>query len=290
MGGGNRERSGAQILAMASNRINRGILRELVKRPVEWAENREARITPAGREMLFVAAIAERWLRSGPGGGVDIETEQAETTIAALVGGWSSTIAHRLAAEPLTLPELARALDTTSREDVDAMVGAMKEAGLLEAQPSDGEGATYAVTDWLRESIAPLGAASRCERRHSAEETAPVAPQDVEASFLLTLPLLRLPIELAGRCRLVVELPESAERHVAGAMAHVEDGRIVSVSRCLEGGADASAVGTDRAWLEAVVEGMTEDLELGGEERLAHELLDSLHRRLFGARPIPKKN
>jgi hypothetical protein len=284
LGGGDGEgRTGARILTMASNRINRGILRELTKRPVQWTQDRQARITPAGREMLFVANIVERWLANAPGGGIEIDAEEAEATIAALVYGWSSTIVHRLAARPLTLTELGRALDTTSAEDVEAMVGAMRDAGLLEARPGDGEGAAYAVTDWLRESIAPLGAAARCERRYSAAETPPVAPLDVEAGFLLTLPLLRLPAELSGECRLVVELPESTEGAAAGAMARVEDERIASVSPSLEGSADAWAIGTDRAWFEAVVEGMAEDLDFGGEEALARELVERLHMRLFGA-------
>jgi DNA-binding HxlR family transcriptional regulator len=280
-GGNGQGRSGARILTMASNRINRGILRELTKRPVQWDDNRQARITPAGREMLFVAAIAEDWLRNGPDGGIDIDADEAETAVAALVDGWTSTIVHLLAAEPLTLPELGRALDTTSREDVDAMVGAMRDAGLVEARPSDGEGAAYAVTDWLRESIAPLAAAARCERRHSAAETPPVAPLDVEAAFLLTLPLLRLPAGLAGACRLEVELPESGYVEV-GAIARVEDERIASVNPNIGDDADAWAAGTDQAWLEAVIEGESGDLALGGDTELAQALVDALHQRLFG--------
>jgi DNA-binding HxlR family transcriptional regulator len=281
--GDGRERSGAHILAMASNRINRGILLELTKRPLEWTDNRQARITPAGREMLFVSSVIERWLQNAPGGALKIEDEEAEATIAALIDGWITTIVHLLAVEPLTLTELGRALDTMSREDVEAKVTAMSDVGLLEARPSKGEGATYAVTDWLREAIAPLGAAARCERRYSAEETPPVAPLDVEAAFLLTLPLLRLPADLSGHCRLVVELPDSEERPAAGAMAYIEDERIASCSTNLEGSADAWVIGSDHAWLEAVVEGMTEDLEFGGDGSLVRALLAGLHERLFGS-------
>jgi DNA-binding HxlR family transcriptional regulator len=275
------ERAGAQILAMASNRINRGILRELSKRPIEWFDNRQAQITPAGREMGFVGAIGESWAKKAPGGGLDPESDEAEAAVAVLIGGWTSTIVHRLAFEPLTLTELGRALDTMSREDVAVKVAAMKETGLLEARPGDGEGATYAVTDWLRHSIAPLAAAARCERRWSPDETPPVAPLDVEAALLLTLPMLRLPAGLAGHCRLVVELPESEERPATGVMARVEDQRITACTTDLAGNADASAIGTDRAWFEAVIEGMAEDLVFGGEEHLARELVEALHRRLF---------
>lgn len=275
------ERAGAQILAMASNRINRGILRELCKHPIEWFDNQQAQVTPAGREMGFVGAIAERWVKKGPGGGIDPDSDQAEEAVAVLIRGWTSTIVHRLAFEPLTLTELGRALDTMSREDVVANVAAMREVGLLEARPDLGEGATFAVTDWLRHAIAPLAAAVRCERRWAADETPPVEPLDVEAAFLLTLPLLHLPADLAGECRLVVELPESEGRPAAGVMARVEDQRIAACSTDLAGNAVSSAIGTDRVWLEAVIEGMAEDLEFGGEETVTRELVEALHVCLF---------
>jgi DNA-binding HxlR family transcriptional regulator len=275
------ERAGAQILAMASNRINRGILRELSRQPIAWINNQQAQVTPAGREMGFVGAIGESWAKKAPDGGIDPNSDEAEEAAAVLIRGWTSTIVHRLAFEPLTLTELGRALDTMSREDVAANVAAMRDVGLLEARPNDGEGAAFAVTDWLRHAIAPLAAAVRCERRWSADETPPVAPLDVEAAFLLTLPLLRLPVDLAGECRLVVELPESEERPAAGVMARVEDQRIAACSTDLAGSAAASAIGTDRAWLEALIEGMAEDLEFGGEETLARELVEALHCCLF---------
>jgi hypothetical protein len=160
----------------------------------------------------------------------------------------------------------------------------MKGAGLLEARPSEGEGAAYAVTDWLRHGAAPLAAAASCERRHMAEDTPPVEPLDVESGLLLILPPVRLPAELAGHCRLVVELPESEERPAAGVMARVEGGRIVACTSDLAGSADASATGDLRAWFEAIIEGMAEDLRFGGEEALARELLEALHRRLFRTR------
>jgi hypothetical protein len=279
---GGAERTGARIMLMAANRINRGIQRELSKGPIDWTAGRQAQIAPAGFEMLFVAAIEEAWLKKAPGGELGIDSEEGQAAIKALHAGWNSTAIHRLAVEPLTLTELGRALDTMSREDVAATVAAMKDAGLLEARPGDGEGA--ACTDWLRHGIAPLVAAASCERRHMADDTPPVEPLDVEADLLLTLPLVRLPAELAGHCRLVVELPESEERPAAGVMARVEGGRIVSCSSDLAGSADASAMGDQRAWFEAIIEGMAEDLQFGGEEALARELLEALHRRLFRTR------
>jgi DNA-binding HxlR family transcriptional regulator len=268
---------------MATDRLNRAILRTLSERPVQWSPTQQAQLAPAGREGMFVGAIAEGWMKKAPDGGVDPDSEQADEASAALIDGWSSTIVQRLAAGPLTLTEIGLALDTISSEDVAAKVATMEEAGLVEERPraGEGEGAVYAATEWLRLATAPLAAAVRCERRHAAAETPPLEPLDVEALFLLPLPLLRMPPRFAGRCRLVVELPESDGRPAAGAIATVADERIVLCTSELEGEVEASATGTALAWFEAIIEGMAEDLEFGGEEELARELVEALNRRLF---------
>lgn len=280
-GGAGAQRAGAEILAITADKYNREVLRHLGNRPSAWGDERNLELTPAGYDVRFVSAIGERWTKLAPGGGLDPDSEQADAALTTLIGGWITTIVHRLAVEPMTLTELARALDTMSREDVDANVAAMTAAGLLEARPGDGEGATYAVTDWLRLAIAPVAAAVRCERCHSPEDTPPVTPIDVEAGFFLTLPLLRLRAGLAGSCRLLVELPEGDESRPVGVMARVEDQRITACTRNLEGDADAWVVGDQRAWLESVIEGMHEDLRFGGDEELARELVEALHVRLF---------
>jgi DNA-binding HxlR family transcriptional regulator len=266
---------------MATNSIKRGILRKLSDRPMRWGPSREAKITQAGREMLFVAFVAERWLQDAPAGPVPFDSEEAELTISALVDGWSSTLMHALAREPLTLPELDRTVEGLNRRALKRRLVAMQRARLVEARPSDGEGALYAVTDWLRASIAPLAAAARLERRNPTDDMAPIAPLDVEAAFLLTLPLLELPGELSGSCRLSVEM-DGWEQHLAGATAQVEDGRVTSCAVSLDDRADAWASASAGDWLDTVIEPDAKRVRTGGDRRLARVLLDGLHGTLFG--------
>jgi hypothetical protein len=53
----------------------------------------------------------------------------------------------------------------------------------------------------------------------------------------------------------------------------------------LQGHADAWALGSSAAWLDAVIERDTGRLEVGGNCGLAGALLDGLHQTLFGGRP-----
>lgn len=113
-------------------------------------------------------------------------------------------------------------------------------------------------------------------------ETAPIRRLDAEAAFLLAVPLLRLPAEIAGTCRLVVEVGCANGERSAGVLVEVREGRIVSCVASVQGNADAWISGSAGAWLRAMIEQDAERLEMGGDCALARGLLDGLHGALFG--------
>lgn len=243
----------------------------------------EYELTSAGRELLFVAEVVERWLEDAPDGPLVFGSSAAKAAIKALVEGWSSAMLRALASGPLSLTELDRVIGALSYPSLERRLAAMRLAGQVEASQSNGKGTPYAVTPWLRQGIAPLTAGVRWERRHLPDDSPPVKRVDTEAFFLLALPLLRLPEELSGSCRLGVEMSNGTARRLIGAMARVEEGRITSCNVRLEGNADAWVTGSTSAWLHAVIGSETAGLELGGDQRLARSLLDGLHGVLFGA-------
>lgn len=245
----------------------------------------ECELTAAGKELLFVADAMERWLAEAPEGPLAFSSNEAKAAVKALAEGWSSTLLRALAAGPLSLTELDGVITGLSYPSLERRLSAMRLAGQIEACHSRGNGTPYAVTAWLRRGIAPLAAAAHWERRHLPNDTAPVGRVDVEAAFLLTLPLLRLPADLSGSCRLGVEMNTGNGRRLVGAMAYVDNSRIASCSVRLEGTADAWATGSTPAWLHAVIGSDLDGLELGGEQRLARGLLDGLHTALFHAEP-----
>ena len=217
----------------------------------------DCKLTPSGTELLDVARILEAWLSAAPDGPMHPGTVAAKSAIKALVDGWTTNIMRALAARPLSLAELDRLIATMSYPSLQRRLGAMRLVGQIEKR--SGHESPYVVTDWLRRAIAPLAAAARWERRHLREHASPITSHDAEAAFLLALPLVRLSQGLSGSCRLVVELVDG--ERLAGALAEVDRGAVVSCTSRLNGTSAAWAVGPATAWFHAVIEGDSTTLE-----------------------------
>lgn len=289
-------RAGTLALLMVASPAKRHILRELVDGPKAVSEMREedgspaipgdledaaVKITPTGREMLFVSFVLERWLQESPRGPLTLGSDAANDATAALACGWSTTLTHVLARQPLTFPEMSEAVEMSYRS-LEDHVDAMEEAGLLVPQPGGSGGSRYAVTDWLRAGIAPLSAAARLERVSTIEDALPIDALDVEASFLLTLPLLELPTDLSGTCLLGVEVEGGSRPGLAGTTVRIDGGRVVSCDLRLDEDADAWGTASAADWLDTVIEPDAKRVSTGGDRLLASVLLDRLHRKLFG--------
>jgi DNA-binding HxlR family transcriptional regulator len=318
-GNGSEERTGTRVLTLLTAPLNGLILHELSQGPRRLAELRHETGSPPqttlrthlkqlreigvvarrrlnlfpsireyeltslpGRELRFVATTLEGWLASAPSDPLPIGSEVAQAAIKAFVDGWSSTTLQALAPGPLTLDELDRTVDSPSRSSIERRLAAMHLAALVEPRPDAGGGTPYAVTEWSRQGMAPLAAAIRWERHHLPNDTVPIAPLDVEAGFMLTVPLLRLPPELSGSCRLSVELDNGGDRYLVGVTVVVAQGRVTSWTTRLESSPAAWATGPAAAWLRNAIEADPNRLELGGDHRLVRALLDGLNRALFG--------
>ena len=236
--------------------------------------------TPAGREVPFVGVVLQCWLDSCPEGPIELGPD-AGPVLAPLLTGWCSMVIHALAAKPLTALETHDAIQVLDLDTVEARIELMEETGQVEVLSGPEGEPRYAVTEWLRMGIAPLAAAARMELRHPPGDTAAIAALDVEASFLLALPLLELPAELSGSCSLAVELDEGVSGSPAGVTARVENGRVVSSERRLDEDVDAWATGSAGDWLDTLIDPDAKRVRSGGERRLARTLLYALHQMLF---------
>lgn len=263
----------------------RARLKDLVDAKVIVARRNGARgpaeyeLTDAGSDLLVVAEILERWLAESPNGDGPFGADQAKAAIGALVDAWSATVLRALAAKPLSIADLDSVIGAFNYPSLERRVAAMRHAGQVEARPN-GRETPYAVTPWLRHGVAPLLAAIRWERTYLGGG-APVTTMDVEAAFLLAMPLLKLEGNLSGSCRLAVELPVAGEQRVAGVLVGLAGGSVASCTSRLDGKADAWASGSLRAWLRALIDRDEESLELGGDSGLARTSIAGLHRALF---------
>jgi DNA-binding HxlR family transcriptional regulator len=234
-----------------------------------------------GRELLGVAETLQAWLLAAPDGPIQLGTVAAKSSTKALAEGWSSAIVRALAAKPLALTELSRLISDLSYPSLERRLGAMRMAGLIEPCPGGGRSTPYAVTPWLRRAIAPLASAARWERKHAPDETSPIRRIDIEAAFLLVLPLVALPDNVSGACRLAVDTYNGSQHRQAGVIVEVKSGRITSCVTRLDTSADASALGSAAAWIGAVMEPDGHRLELSGRRSLAEALGEGLHQALF---------
>jgi DNA-binding HxlR family transcriptional regulator len=245
----------------------------------------EYELLPAGHELLGVAALLEAWLLEAPGGPIQLGSPAAKSSTKALVDGWCSGIVRVLAAKPLALTEISRLINSLSYPSLERRLVAMRTAELLKPCCGEGRVRPYAVTEWLRRAIPPLVGAIRWERKNLPEQTPPVRRIDIEAAFLLALPLVDLPEAQSGLCRLAVGPPDGAMSHQAGVMVGVERGKITSCVTRLDSGADASALGSAAAWVRATLERDWDRLELSGRRRLALALGEGLRTALFSSLP-----
>lgn len=238
----------------------------------------------SGRELLSVAETLNAWLAEAPDGPIELGSAAAKSAVKAAAEGWSTGIMRALASKPLTLTELDRLIADVTYPSLERRLEAMRLAGQIEAVPSKGRGTPYTVTEWLRKAIAPLIAGVHWERTHRTEQTAPVTRVDVEAAFMIAIPMLDLPADVSGRSRLAVQLNgnEAAKQRLAGVMVEVERGRIGNCTSRLEGEPAASGIGTATAWIRAVTDPDPARLDIDGDRRLASALVDGLHEVLFG--------
>ena len=271
----------------------RGHLRKLTELGIlertqrnDFPGNLDYELGAAGRELLPVVHVVNAWLSLAPEGPIAPASPTAKSAIKALVEGWSTSIIRALAARSLSLTELDRLISSLSYPSLERRLQAMRLAGQIEARPSRGRGTPYSVTDWLRRAIGPLAAAARWERKHVPDEVAPIGRLDIEAAFLLTVPMVALPTHLSGVCRLAVDVQSSNGHRLAGVIADVRGGQVVSCASRLQGDVDAVATGSAPAWLRAVIARDPSALELGGDGELAGELVDGLHDALYS--PVRK--
>lgn len=225
----------------------------------------ESELTPTGAEMLEVARRLEAWLAHAPGGPVRLDSGAAKGVIKAFVDGWASSMMRSLGAGPVSLTELDRGIAELSYPALERRLASMRMAGLIEACQGNGVGTPYAVTEWARRGVVPLVAAERCELRHLRGRTAPITCDDVEAAFLVALPLIGLPSATSGSCRLAIDAGFDAEERGGGVKVTVERGRVVACA--VDDGPTPQdfATGSAEGWLETLSDAGSMQLRLDGQ-------------------------
>lgn len=237
-------------------------------------------LTESGQKLMQTGEVLQRWLMGSPSGGMTLGSPAAKSALKALVDGWEAAIVRALAARPCTLTELDRLIPPISYPTLERRMTAMRKVGLVVGRRNgNSRGTPYEATDWLRSGVALLIASTAWERRHAPAKTAPIGRLDVEATFLLALPILPIAGDLSGSCRLTVELRGQGDPQYAGATVTVAGGSLSATPR-LGGTVDAWVTGTPTDWFRWVG-GRHEEVEIGGDYRLVLALADGLRDTLM---------
>jgi DNA-binding HxlR family transcriptional regulator len=309
-----RFRAGQRVLTLLATPLNFMILRALAEQPMRLADLRQAtglsaqttlrghlanlseigvldkrptsqmpyavenELTDLGHDLLDVADRLECWLNQAPQGPISLETGAAKGVVKAFVDGWGSTIMADLATRPMSLTELDRRIADLSYPALERRLSSMRLAGLIEPRPADSAGTPYAVTEWARLGVVPLATATRCERVHLARRAPPLTHGDIEAAFMLALPLVGMPPDVAGSCQLQVEA-DAVVGERAGVRVEIERGKVVACASGFTSNAGAFAIGSASTWFVAIKDGKAELLSTDGSQ-LAEGLVIALHSAL----------
>jgi DNA-binding HxlR family transcriptional regulator len=235
-------------------------------------------ITRSGQGLLEVGEFLESWLGQSPEEPIELGTVAARNTIKALVEGWSTNIVRALAGRTLSLTELDRLIPRVSYPSLERRLVALRIVGLVEGRRMEGGATPYNATDWLRRAVAPFIAAIAWEQTFLPHSSQPVGRLDIEAAFLLSIPLMELPRSVNGKCRLAVEVQRGPTPVFAGVLVCVEEGRVSSCQPNLKGEVEGWASGSPRAWLRRLTGKPAQELELGGDVALIDAVIEALRR------------
>jgi DNA-binding HxlR family transcriptional regulator len=192
-----------------------------------------------------------------------------------LVGDkWTLLIVRDLAGGPRRFVELQRVLPGISTEQLRSRLNRMVADGLLtrqryrEVPPR----VDYELTERSRELLPVLGALARWGYAWTWSSPRPGEDVNIGAIFRLAPGLLSPSLDVSGTVDLVVlaegDEPERRFRLSAA------DGQATIAERDVDGGSDATAMGTRADWVRALgPEGSLDSLEFRGPRSLAEELL-----------------
>lgn len=182
-----------------------------------------------------------------------------------------------LVSGPRRFVELQRTLPGISTEQLRSRLNRMVADGLLtrqryrEVPPR----VDYELTERARDLVPVLGALARWGYEWSWTEPRRNEAIDIGAIFRLAPGLLTLPRSLRGTVELTVA-NRSKDGETKQYTVIVKRGDVTLEERA-EPDADAQIVGSERAWIDALVpEGATSGLEIRGDARLATAVLEGL--------------
>lgn len=228
----------------------------------------------------LVNRYADASLTRLPNGQLDA---QAWASVGQLGDLWETGMVGELACEALSPTELAEGDHGLSYHQVNRRAGLFEANGLLTQWESPGRRRCYALTEKTRRKMGLLAGIARWRHRHVvAEDEEGMTAPEMATVLRAALRLVTLP-DHRGRClRLdVASEDDTAAPASEEVWAEVEaDGTIHS---CASPPADPDGWGSGRVatWIPVLLDGRSDAVDVGGEEKLVSDCLDALYQALW---------
>jgi DNA-binding HxlR family transcriptional regulator len=228
----------------------------------------------------LVNRYADASLTRLPDGRLDA---QAWASVGQLGDLWETGMVGELACEARSPTELAKGEHGLSYHQVNRRTGLFEANGLLTLWESPGRRRRYALTEKTRRKMGLLAGIARWRHRHVvAEDEEGMAPPEMATVLRAALRLVTLP-EHKGRClRLDVVSEDDADASASEEVwAEVEaDGTIHS---CASPPADPDGWGSGQVatWIPVLLDGRSDEVDAGDDEKLVRDCLDALYDALW---------
>jgi DNA-binding HxlR family transcriptional regulator len=241
---------------------------------------------PCGSELYeLVNRFANASLTRLPDGRIDAHAWAALGLLADL---WESGMVEELSCNPRSPTELARGRHELSYHQVNRRAGLFTTAGLLCEQPGPGRRRCYALTEKTRRKMGLIAGIGRWRHHHViAEDEEGMTRSEMVTALRTALPLVKVP-QHAGKClKLDVLSADEAQGEEGDALwAEVEeDGTLHS---CGDPTPDVDGWGRGKieTWIPTILDGDSQRVLLGGDEKLVGDCLAKLHEVLWTPSPF----
>lgn len=196
---------------------------------------------------------------------------------------WESGMIDELACNPRSPTELAQGRHGFSYHQVNRRAGLFKVGGFLSEWAGPGRRRCYALTDKTRRAMGLITGIARWRHHHVvAEDEEGMTCEEMTTTLKTSLPLVRLP-EHTGKCLKVqvAEEDKSPGSEDEAIWAEVEEDGATQSCADPSSYVDAWGCGKIAAWIPAILEGDSQRVLVGGEERLISDCLARLHQVLW---------
>jgi DNA-binding HxlR family transcriptional regulator len=238
---------------------------------------------PRGRELYeLVLAYADASFTRLPDGRIDAH---AWGSLAILADLWESGLIEELNLGPKSPTELAQLEHGLSYHQVNRRAGLFAIGGFLREDLARGNRRMYALTDRARRGMALIAGVGRWRRHHVVRKGASGLTAREAGEMLRTaLPLVALP-EHGGKS-LGIEIAAVSRKEEADAVwAVVEpEGNLLNCDGPLSE-VDGNARGQVPTFVDAILEGPHNGIQMEGDEHLIKSCFERLHSILWQAWP-----